>query len=87
MQSQSQGRKETDIFSANNELGPLQRAFKYLIAFKSHDFCDVGVIVPVLELMRLGLREVEFSPEVMQLQLGSARSSPKHWVLTTPGSH
>ena len=63
----------------------MQTALKYPTAFKSHNFCGVGVGVPVLESMRLGLREVKVSPEVTQLQLRSARSSPKHWVLTTTG--
>lgn len=60
--------------SANHKLGPMQRAFKYPVAFKCHNYCNVGVILLVLVQMRMGLREVKFSPKVMWLQPGSAHN-------------
>lgn len=65
------------LHGANHERGPLQRAFKYLIAFKSHTFCDVGVIVPVLVSTRRGLGEVRFSCEVTWLRPGVL---PEMWL-------
>lgn len=58
----------------------MQRAFKYPTAFKTLNFCDVGVMVRVLELMKLGPGDVKVSPEVKQLRSGSAHNdwlSPK----------